>query len=79
MFQRHQGRMSDPQRPLWAASPSASTLPAKLAAGRQVRCGGQSLSPRWFLWSVGSQTDPGPDLAPQLSAFWRPATWSLFK
>ena len=41
--------------------------------------GGQSLSPRWFLWSVGSRTDPGPDLAPQLSAFWRPATWSLFK
>lgn len=40
---------------------------------------GRALSSRWFLWSVGSQTDPGPDLAPQLFAFWRPATWSLFK
>lgn len=27
----------------------------------------------------GLWTDPGPDLAPQLFAFWRPATWSLFK
>lgn len=70
----------------WPGKASVGSLFLGLHLPRQagrwqasLMSGGRAPLCRWFLWSVGSQTDPGPDLAPQLFAFWRPATWSLFK
>lgn len=66
-----------PRRAPGAVIHSAPTPTDSLAEGREDEQS-PALS-QWLLWSVGSQTDPGPALPPQLSACWQPATWSLFK
>lgn len=63
--------------PLWLSLPGCPGH-----AGRRqtsMMSEGQSPLSARFFWSVGQPTDPGPDLAPWLLAFWRPATWSLFR
>lgn len=67
-----------PMRASGVVTQAACPPIASLAEGRGDEQWTALLSQR-LLWSVGSESDPEPDLPPQLSACWHPATWSLFK